>query len=378
MAFGFVGDAFDWAGGVAGDVFGGAGDAGKGLLEVGKSNYRATNFGDTTQYDPSRFQYGGTPGGAHEAASRYASLGQDAQSRQGPQVNYAQAEQARGQQQQMAGLMAARAQGQVPSIAGQQAGFDMQRAQAAQMAGAASARGGAGIALAQQNAANNTANAFGQISNQAQINAANERMQAEQAAFGAYGGMRGQDAQQAQYQAQLQAQQRAQNDQFQLGMTGHEVGVRNSQLTAGLQQQGLLSGSLDRQQAINSKTAEQRSGIERSNLEFGIGMGMDAAKMGVPASPPGKAMGGPIAGGQPYLVGELGPEMILPSTDGYVVPNHHLGGLLSGTVPANAGSQGGASPTFAGASGLLGGNVAGEYKAHADAATRFQRHPGGY
>lgn len=39
-----------------------------------------------------------------------------------------------------------------------------------------------------------------------------------------------------------------------------------------------------------------------------------------------RAMGGPVTSGQPYMVGERGPEIIVPSRNGSVVPNNQLGG----------------------------------------------------
>jgi phage-related minor tail protein len=39
-----------------------------------------------------------------------------------------------------------------------------------------------------------------------------------------------------------------------------------------------------------------------------------------------KAMGGAVAGGRPYLVGERGPELMIPSGNGSIVPNNQLGG----------------------------------------------------
>jgi len=39
-----------------------------------------------------------------------------------------------------------------------------------------------------------------------------------------------------------------------------------------------------------------------------------------------RAMGGPVAGGRPYLVGERGPELMVPAGNGTVVPNNALGG----------------------------------------------------
>lgn len=39
-----------------------------------------------------------------------------------------------------------------------------------------------------------------------------------------------------------------------------------------------------------------------------------------------KATGGDVGGGRPYLVGEQGPELMVPGASGTVIPNHRLGG----------------------------------------------------
>ncbi len=39
---------------------------------------------------------------------------------------------------------------------------------------------------------------------------------------------------------------------------------------------------------------------------------------------PGRAKGGPVKAGRPYLVGEEGPEIIVPMQSGTVVPNHAI------------------------------------------------------
>ena len=39
-----------------------------------------------------------------------------------------------------------------------------------------------------------------------------------------------------------------------------------------------------------------------------------------------KAMGGAVSGGRPYMVGERGPELMIPSGNGSIVPNNKLGG----------------------------------------------------
>jgi len=40
----------------------------------------------------------------------------------------------------------------------------------------------------------------------------------------------------------------------------------------------------------------------------------------------GKAIGGPVQAGQPYMVGERGPEMFVPNQSGSIVPSNKMGG----------------------------------------------------
>ena len=49
---------------------------------------------------------------------------------------------------------------------------------------------------------------------------------------------------------------------------------------------------------------------------------------------PGKAIGGPVQAGKPYMVGERGPEMFVPSRSGSIVPNNNLGGGINISVDA--------------------------------------------
>ena len=44
------------------------------------------------------------------------------------------------------------------------------------------------------------------------------------------------------------------------------------------------------------------------------------------AQPDFRARGGPVTGGRPYVVGEKGPELMIPSGNGSIVPNNKLGG----------------------------------------------------
>ena len=54
---------------------------------------------------------------------------------------------------------------------------------------------------------------------------------------------------------------------------------------------------------------------------------------------PGKAIGGPVQGGKPYIVGERGPEMFVPSRSGSIVPNKGLGGGMTINVDARGASD---------------------------------------
>lgn len=306
------------------------------------------------QVDPNAYEYGGAKGGADEAAARYRYEAEQSQGRQGEQINYGQAnwdrrlaQGARQQQGQMANMMEARARGQVPSIAQMQADRQMGQAASSQASMQASARGAGGMALAQQNAANNVASMQGNISGQAQVNAANERMQAEQAALGAYSTMRGQDlnsqqqtAGQAQAQAGINAAQRQANDAHSMGLTQAEMGVRSTQLGAQQNQQAQKSANALGAAGINAGVAGQNASMNQQNGMAAIGMVQSTAGAGAGAL--AKARGGPVAHGTPYLVGEEGPELIIPKQAGTVIPAEQTRQLIEGR--AEGGPVQGLSP----------------------------------
>ncbi len=279
-------------------------------------------------YDANASLYGGHQGGLEERVGGLSQASDYARDRGAVQANYrdanwsaAQAAQSRGQQQGMAMLMAQRAQGLTPSISQMQADRQMQQAGAQQMSQVASARGAGALALAQRNAAANTAAMQSGISNQAQINAANERMQAEQAAFSAYGGMRGQDmggqqlaAGQAQFQAGLQQANRAQNDQTALG---YQQLINQSQLgslQARTQNQATLANAyagkerIESDRETNNKQSEGLldrlfSSDERAKVPVYPGIRSDFTSKTpiMPASIPQAAYGTPDLGTAEYL-----------------------------------------------------------------------------
>ncbi len=54
--------------------------------------------------------------------------------------------------------------------------------------------------------------------------------------------------------------------------------------------------------------------------------------IGGPIRIPGRAAGGPVTGGFPYIVGERGPELFVPRASGSIVPNGRMGGVTYAPV----------------------------------------------
>jgi hypothetical protein len=54
------------------------------------------------------------------------------------------------------------------------------------------------------------------------------------------------------------------------------------------------------------------------------GEGMGAKGFLLPQLLPGRAAGGPVMAGSPYIVGERGPELFVPGRSGNIVPNNAL------------------------------------------------------
>lgn len=69
--------------------------------------------------------------------------------------------------------------------------------------------------------------------------------------------------------------------------------------------------------------------IKWPSLPAWLGGGGEAPAASVPATVPvagARAKGGPVIGGKAYLVGERGPEILVPGRSGTVIPNHQIGG----------------------------------------------------
>lgn len=205
-----------------------------------------------------------------------------AQTRGNYQANYSQADAmaaqgqaARGQQQSSIGLLAQAANGGAPSqatIAGQQ---QAQQAMAAQHAMAASARGPQAMALAQSQAAQNASAAQAQIGASTVAARANEMAQARDAYAQAAAQQRAGDlanqqqaAQQAQFTTSANMQQRAENDQYSLGLKNNANSLYNQEFNINAQQQNAHNQGVKNEQDydINSQRVQNESSQQDWNM----------------------------------------------------------------------------------------------------------------
>jgi len=85
----------------------------------------------------------------------------------------------------------------------------------------------------------------------------------------------------------------------------------------------------------------------------------------------GKAAGGPVTGGTPYVVGEKGPELFVPNSHGNIVPNHDMRG--GSNVVVNIDASGSSVQGDAGQAEELGSMLA----AAVQAEIANQKRPGG-
>jgi flagellar hook-basal body complex protein FliE len=90
-----------------------------------------------------------------------------------------------------------------------------------------------------------------------------------------------------------------------------------------------LDAALNREKAINRELQKQ----------IAFRLVLMAITGGSGGFIPGLASGGPVTRGQPYVVGEEGPEVFLPKESGTIIPNDKLGGMSSGADMMPMGEQ---------------------------------------
>lgn len=234
---------------------------------------------NTHDFKRNDYTYGG------RSAYDYETQGGQQQGRAGAQIDYGNAGASRlmglgsrGSEADATEMARQAAMGQVPSVAQNQ--LLMGRDQSIQnaMAMANSVRGGgANLAAAQMGAMRQGGETMGQVNQQSAMLRANEMAQAR----GQYGALaaqqrahdlqlQGLDANQAQAQAQLEQQQKAQNDQYSMGLYGLGQHAADSSLAASM--------GLNRDQAGNEISAGQiNADIAKGNAGQAAAGGQQAA-----------------------------------------------------------------------------------------------------
>jgi len=91
---------------------------------------------------------------------------------------------------------------------------------------------------------------------------------------------------------------------------------------------GLIEGTKSVKEAFSDMARSVISDLIRMQIQQSVTNPL-AAALGIKR---GAAIGGPVEGGRPYLVGEKGPELMVPNGSGRVIPNNRLGG---GEAPVN-------------------------------------------
>jgi hypothetical protein len=99
-------------------------------------------------------------------------------------------------------------------------------------------------------------------------------------------------------------------------------------------------------QAIDdtNRSLQKQIGLRLLLMALGLEKGGPVQAGGQPAQ--ARANGGPTAGNMPYLVGERGPEMFVPSSNGYIVPNDKLNMGGGGSDYSGSAGMGSANITF--------------------------------
>ncbi len=93
---------------------------------------------------------------------------------------------------------------------------------------------------------------------------------------------------------------------------------------------GVMEGTMSAKDAFKSMAKSIIADLARIAIQKSVTGPISAALSGMfagsTAAPTGKAIGGSVQRGQPYLVGERGPELMVPNQSGSIVPNGAGGG----------------------------------------------------
>ena len=139
---------------------------------------------------------------------------------------------------------------------------------------------------------------------------------------------------------------------------------------------GLVEGinaAIDGTKTLGEVASNVFRKISNALLNYGVEsalIGMTGGKGGFFSNVFGRAAGGPVSGGSPYIVGEKGPELFVPNSSGNIVPNHEMGGA---NVVVNVDASGSSVEGDAGQAAQLGSMLG----AAVQAEIARQQRPGG-
>jgi hypothetical protein len=150
----------------------------------------------------------------------------------------------------------------------------------------------------------------------------------------------------AESQQMTQMQQQMQQMQVQMEQAKLKIEQMGTNLEAskvqGDHQVDLAKIELDRETSENEVLQKEKD----SKRDYALGLaklevdrGKDKVKDKSKKALPGRAKGGPVTAGQPYMVGEEGQEVFVPEESGYIIPNSAINPtepLSANTVPKEA------------------------------------------
>ncbi len=117
----------------------------------------------------------------------------------------------------------------------------------------------------------------------------------------------------------------ATTEQVSIGTAGvGSANVTKNTWTANLAALGIPVSTFNTALSGNGDTAVAAANRAKAAWEAALVAARAAAGAVLPGVPTGKAIGGPVKQGHPYIVGEKGPEMFVPRMPGTIVPNHML------------------------------------------------------
>lgn len=92
-----------------------------------------------------------------------------------------------------------------------------------------------------------------------------------------------------------------------------------------------IQGAIDGTKSLQQVAVDLLNSIANKLLDITVNMALFGTMSGTGTGggllgPLFRANGGSVSSGQPYIVGEKGPELFLPGRSGTIIPNHNLGG----------------------------------------------------